>query len=90
MYIHKLSDDQIKELMKCYAPDYTDIDIVRPSDCIDVELTLDDGITEKYVLYDFNVDVFDWDDRDTDCLHNYRVKMLEYFGNQYAIDYLLG
>ena len=31
MYIHKLSDDQIKELMKCYAPDYTDIDIVRKS-----------------------------------------------------------
>ena len=89
MYIHKLSNDQIKELMKCYTPDYTDIDIVRHSDFIDVELIVDD-IPENYTLYDFTVEVYDWDDSQTDCLHDYRAKMLEYFGSQYAIDYLLG
>lgn len=88
MYIHKLSDAQIKELMKCYTPDYTEIDIIRHSNCIDVELIVDD-IPESYVLHDYIVDVYDWDDSDTDCLHDYRAKMLEYFGNQYAIDYLL-
>lgn len=88
MYIHKLSDGQIKELMRCYAPDYTDIDIIRNSDSIDVELIVDD-IPENYVLYDFTVEVYDWDDSGTDCLQNYRKKMLEYFGNQYAVDYLL-
>lgn len=88
MYIHKLSDGQIKELMRCYAPDYTDIDIIKHSNCIDVELIVDD-IPENYVLYDFTVEVYDWDDSGTDCLQNYRKKMLEYFGNQYAVDYLL-
>lgn len=88
MYIQKLSDEQIKELMKYYASDYTGIDIVRHSNNIDVELIVDD-IPENYVLYDFTVEVYDWDDSGTDCLHNYRTKMLEYFGNQYAVDYLL-
>lgn len=88
MYIQKCSDDQIKELMKCYAT-YTEIDILRNNDSVDIELIVDD-IPEQYVLYDYNVEVYDWDDRNTDCLQNYRKKMLEYFGNQYAVDYLLG
>lgn len=88
MYINKLSDDQIKELMKCYASDYTGINIVRHLDNINVELIVD-NFPEIYILYDFNVEVYDWDDRETDCLHSYRAKMLEYFGNQYAIDFLL-
>lgn len=90
MYLQKCTDEQIKELMKCYAKNYTEISINRGEreDCIDVELIVDD-IPEQYVLYDYTVEVYDWDDRNTDCLYDYRAKMLEYFGNQYAIDYLL-
>lgn len=90
MYLQKCTDEQIKELMKCYSESYTEISINRGKreDCIDVELIVDD-ILEQYVLYDYNVEVYDWDDTGTDCLHDYRAKMLEYFGNQYAVDYLL-
>ena len=88
MYLQKCNDEQINELMSCYAENYTDITINRRDDYIDVELIVDD-IPEQYVLHDYSVDVYDWDDTDTDCLHKYREKMLEYFGNQYAIDYLL-
>lgn len=86
-YLKECTDDQIKELMNCYAT-YTDISITRRKNCIDVELIVDD-IPEQYTLYDYNVEVYDWDDSGTDCEHDYRAKMLEYFGNQYAIDYLL-
>lgn len=89
MYLEKCTDNQIKELMKCYAT-YTDISIYRnkKTKTVDVELIVDD-IPENYVLHDFFVEVYDWDDRDTNCLHDYRKKMLEFFGNQYAVDFLL-
>lgn len=87
MYIEKCSDNQIKELMKCYG-NYTQINIKRTNDSIHVEMNVD-GFPEQYVLYDYDVFVYDWDDTDTDCLSQYRKKMLEFFGNQYAIDYLL-
>ena len=87
-YITKCSNEQIKQLMKCYA-DYTDIVITRRSDCIDIELTVD-GLPEIYIMYDYAVEVYDWDDTNTNCLLDYRKKMLKFFGNQYAIDYLLG
>ena len=88
MYVEKLSNDQVKELMKSYADGYTEISITRREGSIDVSLVYND-IPENYVLYDYEVEVYDWDDRDTDCLQNYRKKMLEYFGIQYASDYLL-
>lgn len=88
MYLHKCTDEQIKELMKCYASNYTDININRKKDCILIELIVDD-IPEQYAIYDYTVEVYDWDAQRMDCLHDYRKKMLEYFGNQYAIDYLL-
>jgi hypothetical protein len=87
MYLDKCGDNQIKELVKCYA-DFTEINILRNSDSVEVECIVDD-IPEQYTLYDFSVDVYDWDDKNTDCLQNYRKKMLEFFGNQYAIDYLV-
>lgn len=87
-YLQKCSDEQIKKLMRCYAFDYTDITITRRNEIIDIEL-INDGIPEQYIMSDYNVEVYDWDDQGTDCLHDYRKKMLEYFGNQYAIDYLL-
>lgn len=88
MYIMKCSDEQIKELMKCYAPSYTDIDITRRKGYLDIEL-INGDIPEQYVVYDYNVEVYDWDDTNTDCLKDFRKKMLEFFGNQYAIDYLI-
>lgn len=87
MYLDKCSDDQVKELVKCYT-NYTEIDILQNNNSFDVECIVD-GIPEQYVLRDYSIDVYDWDDRNTDCLQNYRRKMLEFFGNQYAIDYLL-
>ena len=89
MYILTCSDEQIGELMKCYGA-YTEIDIRRNQqyDYVNVEMIVE-GLPESYTLYDYNVTVYDWDDTDTDCLNNYRKKMMEYFGTQYAIDYLL-
>lgn len=88
MYITKLTDNQIKELIKTYADGYTEISIIRHEDNVDVNLIYED-LPESYVLYDYTVEVYDWDDRDTDCLKKYREKMLDFFGHQYAIDYLL-
>lgn len=88
-YLSKCSDGQIKELMECYAT-FTDIDIERGFDGeVAVEIMHTDGIPESYVLDDYNVIVYDWDDTDTDSLLEYRKKMLSFFGNQYAVDYLL-
>lgn len=87
-YIEKCSDEQIKELMRCYAKDYTDINISRRDEVIDVEL-INDEIHENYILSDYDVEVFDWDDLGESCLHDFRKMMLSFFGNQYAIDYLL-
>ena len=88
LYIQKCSDKQIKELMKCYAEDYTDIEIIRREDGIDVQL-INDGIPENYIVSDYDVKVCDWNDVEGDYLYNFRKKMLEYFGEKYAIDYLL-
>lgn len=87
-YIEKCSDEQIQELMRCYAKSYTDISISRRDEVVDVEL-INDEIPENYIVSDYNVEVFDWDDSGESCLHDFRKKMLEYFGDQYAIDYLL-
>ena len=87
-YIERCSDEQIKELMKYYAKSYTDISISRRDEIVDVEL-INDDIPENYIVSDYNVEVYDWDDSGESCLHDFRKKMLEYFGNQYAIDYLL-
>lgn len=87
-YLQKCSDEQIKKLMRYYAPDYTDITIIRRDEVIDIEL-INDEFPENYIMSDYDVEVYDWDNQGTDCLYDYRKKMLEYFGNQYAIDYLL-
>lgn len=87
-YIEKCSDEQIKDLMKCYANNYTDIKILRRNEVVDVEL-INDGLPENYIISDYNVEVYDWDDSGENCLHNFRKTMLRFFGNQYAIDFLL-
>lgn len=87
-YLSKCTDGQIGELMRCYSSNYTGIAIKRLKDCVDVELIVDD-IPESYSLTDYNVANYDWDDQNEPCLRNYRNKMLEWFGSQYAADYLL-
>lgn len=87
-YLNQCTDEQIKELMGCYSDKYTDIDILRRDDCIDVTLEID-GIPENYLLMDYEVVNYDWDDSGESCLHDYRQKMLGYFGSQYAVDFLL-
>lgn len=87
-YLDRCNDRQIGGLMRCYADNYTDIKIDRQNDVINVELTVN-GIPENYSLTDYDVTSYDWDDSRENCLHNYRLKMLGYFGKKYAIDYLL-
>lgn len=86
-YINQCTDDQIKELMRCYAKNYTNIQIEKTDDCINITL-INDGLPEYYTLTDYDVTVYDWDDTNTDCLQKFRDKMLLYFGNDYATNYL--
>ena len=87
-YVSRLTDEQIAELMKCYAEDYTDIDIQkRDKECISVELTVND-LPEYYDICDYDVTVYDWQEGEDELLA-FRKKMLEFFGNEYAVDYLL-
>lgn len=87
-YVTRLTDEQVAELMKCYAENYTDINIEkRDEDYISVELTVND-LPEYYEIYDYTVIVYDWQDSGKELLL-FRKKMLEFFGNQYAVDYLL-
>lgn len=74
--------------MQCYAENYTDIQIDRTDDCMKITLT-NNGLPEYYILTDYDVTVYDWDDTNTDCLQKFRSKMLSYFGNDYAVNYLL-
>lgn len=87
-YLSQCTDVQIKELMRCYSADYTEIEIKKMEDYIDITLIVG-GIPESYTLMDYTVTNYDWDDTNENCLHDYREKMLEFFGDQYAIDYLL-
>lgn len=87
MYIDKCNDKQVKELMSCYA-DFTNIEIDRREEYLLISVTVD-GMDESYELYDYDVVVYDWDDSDTSCLYEYRLKMLDFFGNDYATNYLL-
>ncbi len=87
-YLSQCTDEQIKELMRCYAKNYEDISISRDDYSIDITLIVD-GIPETYECEDYSVVVYDWDDSNCDCLVSYRKKLLEWFGNQYAIDFLL-
>lgn len=51
-----------------------------------IEKLSDNQIKE---LANYDVEVFNLDDFRENYLYDFREKMLNYFGNQYAIDYLL-
>lgn len=95
-YLNQLTLPMINDLMRCYAPSYTDIEVTfnrygktNQLVSIDVELTVD-GLPETYSIEDgFTVAVYDWDDSEGTEHIEFRKKMLEYFGTQYAVDYLL-
>lgn len=88
-YITKLSPIQIKEIMEIYSPAHTDLEYKYTEHCLSVTLRDGEGFEESYDINDFDVIVFDWMGKG-DYLRRFREKMLSWFGEQYAVDYLLG
>lgn len=103
-YINQLNDEQIVELVKIYCGenefrrvssfnrDDNEIDIT-----VEIEFEDDDtgetvNCEDSYTLKDYNVIVHSWsgDESAKKCLILYRQWLLNKFGNQYAVDYLVG
>lgn len=89
MYIEKLKEEQIKELMEIYSPDNSNLTYKFINEKLFVTLRNRDGVEENYILKDYMVEILDWGLDEFEYHRQYRKKMLEYFGKQYAIDYLL-
>lgn len=89
-YVRHLSNDQITELMNIYAPHHTDLKYRIEGNHIRISLRDQFGYEDNYIIDDYNVDVIDWMGNEDKYLKQYRQKMLNWFGNQYAINYLLG
>ena len=88
-YISKLNDSQIRELCEIYASKFTDLEYKIRDEYIDVYLRDSEGLEDNYVFRDFDVSIIDWmASNEFEYLKRYREKMLEWFGNQYAIDFL--
>lgn len=87
MFVKRLRDDQIADLMQEISdPDAEVMDIRRPY--TDPEVTvLSQDMQEHYVLHDYDLEGFEY--LPTDATKIYRKKMLEYFGIDYALHYLL-
>ncbi|MGG0667733.1 hypothetical protein ABE073_04305 [Lederbergia citrisecunda] len=87
-YISKLSPEQIKDVMEIYSPKHTDLKYELRERYISISLYDQEGIEETYDIEDYDVAIYDWMGKG-DYLLRYRKKMLEWFGEQYAMDYLL-
>lgn len=87
-YASKFTSEQIKEVMEIYSPCHTDLEYRFTERHIAVSLRDREGIEESYDIEDYDVAIYDWMGSG-DYLLRYRKKMLEWFGEQYAIDYLL-
>ena len=75
MYVKKLKDHQIADIMRVISDP-------------DAEVTdLSQDMEEHYVLHDYDIEGFDFLPDDATKL--YRAKMLEFFGMDYALNYLL-
>ncbi|HIY04866.1 MAG TPA: hypothetical protein H9733_07875 [Candidatus Anaerotignum merdipullorum] len=87
MFVKRLRDDQIAEIMQVISDSETEVtDIRRPY--TDPEVTvLSQGMEEHYVLHDYDIEGFDYLPEGSTYL--YRKKMLEFFGIVYATRYLL-
>lgn len=85
-YVNKLTDEQIKELIFMNNLDKFNYKIMRYPNYILIKFS-----SEKHILTDFKYSVSTYIYKNILDKFNkeYRKKMLEYFGKQYAIDYLL-
>lgn len=101
-YINQLNDNQLLELMKPYISDgfrkLISIDKYDDNIIIYVEIELDDDeyegekmiVEDGYELYDYDVRIYDYQaTNENELLKKYRQYLLNYFENQYALDYLL-
>lgn len=102
-YISQLSDEQLIELVKIFAGDeYRELlDLYKCDEKIDVTIRveLDDdeneegfiSLEDSYTLYDYDVKIWDYQcNNKKELIRKYREKLLNMFGNQYALDFLLG
>lgn len=88
-YVSKLNELQIRELCEIYTSNFAELEYKISKDYIDIKLRDSEGLQDSYVFRDFNVSIFDWMSNDEfELLKMYRSKMLLWFGNQYAIDFL--
>lgn len=87
MFVKRLRDDQITGIIQAVSdPDAEVIDIRRPY--TDPEVTaVSQDMEEHYVLHDYDIEGFEF--LPDDATYIYRKKMLEYFGIDYALHYLL-
>lgn len=88
-YISQLTNEQIKEIMEIYAPSHTDLSYKLSARYLEIYLRDREGCEDNYRIYDFDIDIVDWIGNEHLYLKKYREKMLSWFGNQYAVDYLL-
>lgn len=94
-YINKLTDEQIKELTNIWYEDTEEkiskIEVSSFRNGLSIIVSLECGIVDELVFKDYRVLIYDfYDYKEHEHIIQYRKKMLEYFGEQYAIDYLLG
>lgn len=104
-YINRLTNEQIEELISdiWYKEEkennhILDIDVTKYSDIVIIQTQyyISDGgdivdLEETMRIWDYDIETFDFiDHKEHEHIIQYRKKMLEYFGEQYAIDYLLG
>ena len=88
-YVSQLTKEQLKSVMEIYAPNHTDLSYQLHKQGVSVYLRDNEGFEDNYVLTDFYVKIIDWKGNEGDYLILFRKKMFAWFGEQYAIDYLL-
>lgn len=101
-YLNKLTDDEIIELMQPYIKHgfRQVVSIDRFNDCIElyVEIEIEDDeykdgtiiLEDGYSLMDYDVRIYNYQNNNAkEDLKKYRKWLLNRFGNQYALDYLL-
>ena len=89
-YVNKLTDEQIKEILQNIYFKKSNIESKEYfEDCLTVEIS--NLYNDRFDLTDYDISAIDfYISNEYEINIEYRKKMLEYFGEQYAIDYLLG
>lgn len=98
-YANRLTDEQIKELILIYYPNdnIININIDKKDNGVFIEVSIkivdeeEFDVKDLIIFKDYGFEFYDFYDIDShEHRKQYRKKMLEYFGEQYAIDFLLG